>query len=88
MKITDVARMTASEIAEIELSEIARYVNAVLRFVVAVASITYLINFCVDVLIAPIAEIADADALTVVSIAVTRFLAFDIVEMNLMIIKN
>ena len=60
MKMTDVARSTAFEIAEIELSEIAeiRFVDAVFRFVVAVASFAVLINLRFDVLIASVAEIA------------------------------
>ena len=86
MKMTDVDRTTVFEIAEIE-SEIAEIwvVDAVFRFVVAVASTAYLIDFQIDAvasIVVLIAEIAD------VSIAVKKFLVFDVVKMNLMIIKN
>ena len=50
IKIIDVARLTVSEIAEIE-----RFVDTDSLFIVAVALIAYLIDFCVDVLIASIA---------------------------------
>ena len=55
----DVARSTAFEIAEIEFSEIVeiRFVDAVFRFVVAVASFAVLIDFRFDAVIS-IAEIA------------------------------
>ena len=43
MKMTDVARTTEFEIAKIE-----RFVDAVFSFVVAVASIAYLIDFRFD----------------------------------------
>ena len=59
MKMIDVARMTKSEIAEIE-SEIVKiqFIDAVLCFVVAVVSFAILIDLRFDVLIASIAEIA------------------------------
>ena len=88
MKITDIARTTAFEIAEIEseiaeiefaeIAEIERFVNAVFSFVVVVASFAVLINFRFDALIVSI----------VVSIAVTKSFAFDAVKMNLMMIKS
>ena len=59
MKMIDVVQSTAFEIAEIEFSEIVeiRFVDAVFRFVVAVASFAVLINFRFDVVVS-IAEIA------------------------------
>ena len=53
IKMTDVARTTESEIAEIE-----RLVDAVFRFVVAVVSFAVLIDFRFDALIVSIAEVA------------------------------
>ena len=73
MKMIDVARTTESEIAEIE-----RLVDVVFSFVVAIASIAYLIDFCFDVLIASITA----------SVAVKKFFVFDVVKMNLMMIKS
>ena len=58
MKMIDVARTAESKIAEIErseIAEIARFVDAVFSFVVAVASIAYLIDLRFDVLIVSIA---------------------------------
>ena len=89
--MTDVVQTTEFEVAGIELSEIAeiakieRFVNAVFSFVVAIVSATYLIDFRFDVIasiVVSIVEIANA------SIAVKRFLVFDVVKMNLMMIKN
>ena len=87
MKVT-VVRSTEFEIAEIEFFEIAQYVDAVFRFVVAVASVAYLIGFRFDVLIASVAKVVDVDALTDVSIdasiALRWLLVSDIIDlMNL-----
>ena len=74
MKMT-VARSTAFEVAEIELSEIAQYVDAVFRFVVVVVSIAYLIDLRFDALIALIAEVADALMILIVAaVALAKFL--------------
>ena len=80
MKMTDVARTTAFEVVEIEseIAEIERFVDAVSSFVVAVVSFAVLIDLRFDALIASI----------VVSIAVTKLFAFDVVKMNLMMIKS
>ena len=62
MKMIDVARSIAFEIAEVELSKIAeiRFVDAVSRFVVVVALFVVLIDLRSDALIVSVAEIADA----------------------------
>ena len=69
MKITDVVRSTAFEIAEVELSEIAEYVDAVFRFVVPVASIVYLINFHFDVVASAVVSIAEIADVSIAEIA-------------------
>ena len=58
--MTEVARTTESKIAKVEIFKIAEircFVDAVLRFVVAVVSIAYLIDLRFDA-VALIAEIA------------------------------
>ena len=97
MKMTDIVRTTASEIAEIELaetefSEIAEIqclVEAVFRFVVAVVSFAYLINFRIDavprfVVVVALVVTSIADAPTVALIAVRRTRVSDAV----MLMKN
>ena len=83
IKMIDVARSTASKIAEVELSEIAeiRFVDVVFRFVVAVASIVYLIDFCFDALIALVVEIADVDASADVLIVLKWLFVSDIINL-------
>ena len=81
MKVTDVARTIESEIAGIKLAEIVeieRFVDAVFSFVDVVILIIYLIDFCVDVLIVSVVAL----------IAMKKFLVFNVIKANLMIIKN
>ena len=76
----DVVRSTEPEIVEIERAEIRlrahfrlikfeiaeiRFVDAVFLFVVAVALVAVLIDFRVDVLIAPIIDVLIVDALMI-----------------------
>ena len=66
----DVSQTIESEIVEIEfaeteffeIAEIQCFVNAVFRFVVAVALVVHLIDFHFDVLIASIAAVLTVDA--------------------------
>ena len=83
--VTDVAEVELAKIRlqahfrliESEVAEIQCLVDAVFRFVVAVALIAVLIGLFVDALIAPIADVSAVDA----SVAVRRFFAFDIIDL-------
>ena len=67
--ITDIARLTEPEVAEI------RFVDAILRFVVAVALIAVLIDLFVDIFVAPVTNVLAVDA----PITVTIIRVFDAV---------
>ena len=70
MKVADVARTAGPEVAEIEraeiefseIAEIQCFADAVFSFVVAVASVAYLIDFRVDALVASVAAASAVDA--------------------------
>ena len=101
LQITDIARLTESKVAKIELAEIRLqtyfrlieseiveiqcFVDAIFLFVVVVALIVLLIDFCVDALIASIIDVSAVDA----SMTVTMIRVFDaVMPRNLMLTKN